>query len=402
MAFVEMHERNFDWLLAMDESLFTEKALGRLHKINILGSSDWAFIPTPLPSRWRISSGLWPLLAEAREELARLDGVGRHMPNYELLLKPLQQREALKSSSLEGTYATPEQLLLFEIDPKEPKSQHDRTNAWKEVFNYNKALRLGQKLINEMPVSLRLIRELHKELLTGVRGYQRDPGNFRRTQVHIGSDRRFIPPPPSEALNCLYELEKYIHQDTDIDPLIYCFMVHYQFETIHPFLDGNGRVGRLLLSLMIYKWCKLISPWLYLSAFFDRYKDEYIDGLFNVSSKGDWDKWIAFCLRATLDQARDAIFRFDKLVALRDDYLNRVSSCGGNIRLNKVIDKLFESPAITVPIVSSMLSITYPTAKADVDILIRCDILSPSSLEGRPKVFLSPGIINIAYSDAST
>lgn len=385
----------------MDKSLFSEKSLGKLYKIRLLDSSDWAFIPDPLPTSWKIPSGLWPLLAEAREELARLDGVGRHMPNYELLLKPLQQREALKSSSLEGTYATPEQLLLFEIDPKEPKSPHDRINAWKEVYNYNKALRLGQKLISEIPVSLRLIRELHKELLTGVRGYQRDPGNFRRTQVHIGSDRRFIPPPPREALDCLYDLEKFINQDIEIDPLIFCFMVHYQFETIHPFLDGNGRVGRLLLSLMIYKCCRLKSPWLYLSAFFDRYKDEYIDGLFNVSSKGDWDKWITFCLRATLDQAKDAIIRFDKLVALRDKYLLRVSTCGGNIRLNKVIDKLFESPAITVPNVSSILGITYPTAKADVDILIKCGILAPSTLAGRPKVFLSPGIMNIVYSDPS-
>ncbi len=150
----------------MDKKLFLSGSPGKLIRINIFTEQDWAFVPDGLPSRLHISETLWPLLLKAREELARLDGVGRHMPNYELLLKPLQQREALKSSSLEGTYATPEQLLFFEIEPKEPKSQHDQVNSWKEVFNYSSALRRGQKLLtDELPISLRLIRELHKELL---------------------------------------------------------------------------------------------------------------------------------------------------------------------------------------------------------------------------------------------
>jgi len=234
----------------MDKSLFSHNSLGKLVKIHIYSEQDWAFVPNDLPSNMAISQKIWPLLAEAREELARLDGVGRHMPNYELLLKPLQHREALKSSSLEGTYATPEELLLFEMGPKEPKSQHDQVNSWKEVYNYGNALRKGQKLLaEELPISLRLIKELHKELLSGVRGNQRDPGNFRRSQVHIGSDKRFVPPPPNETTTCLHGLENFIHAENDIDPLIFCFLVHYQFETIHPFLDGNGRVGRLLLSL---------------------------------------------------------------------------------------------------------------------------------------------------------
>jgi Fic family protein len=383
----------------MDKSLFTDKILGQLREISVEGTHDWAFLPSQLPKQWEIPNSLWPLLASAREEMARLDGVGRHMPNYELLLKPLQKREALKSSSLEGTYATPEQLLIFEIDPKEPKSQYDKINTWREVSNYSNSLRLGQNLINEIPVSLRLIRELHKELLEGVRGGHRDPGNFRRTQVHIGSDRRFIPPPPLEVINFLNELEVYIHQENSIDPLIFCFMVHYQFETIHPFLDGNGRVGRLLLSLMIYKWCNLLSPWLYLSAFFDNYKDEYIDCLFNVSAKGDWYSWISYCLRATVYQAKDAIKRFDKLVSLRDQYLRSISDCGGSIRLHQIIENLFESPIVTIPRVMQKLNISYPTAKADINLLQKYNILVPSNLESRPKVFVSPEIIKVAYSD---
>ena len=383
----------------MDKNLFSPDSLGRLIKISVFSEQDWSFIPNGLPTELYISEKIWPLLLNAREELARLDGVGRHMPNYELLLKPLQHREALKSSSLEGTYATPEELLLFEIEPKEPKSKNDQVNSWKEVFNYSNALRKGQKLLaDELPISLRLIKELHKELLSGVRGHHRDPGNFRRSQVHIGSDRRFVPPPPAETIECLNQLEKYIHKDSEIDPLIFCFLVHYQFETIHPFLDGNGRVGRLLLSLMIYKWCNLNSP-LYLSAFFDKYKDEYIRNLFNVSARGDWESWIAYCLRATTYQAKDALNRFDKLVSLRETYLNKIANCKGSIRLHKIIDKLFESPAVSIPQISKMFDITYPTASNDIKLLVKQNILVKGNFTSRPKIFLSPEIINIAYRD---
>ncbi len=383
----------------MDKTRFTENALGQLVKISIQDHMDWAFIPKPLPARWNIPGEIWPLLAQAREELARLDGVGRHMPNYELLLKPLQHREALRSSSLEGTYATPEQLLLYEIDPKEPKSQQDPVNAWREVSNYGSALRVGQELLHTIPVSLRLVKKLHYQLLSGVRGFYRDPGNFRRTQVHIGSDRRFVPPPPLEATRCLHELELYIHASHDIDPLIFCFMVHYQFETIHPFLDGNGRVGRLLLSLMIYQWCGLTSPWLYLSAFFDRYKEEYIRYLFQVSTEGNWTSWLSYCLRATIFQAKDAIKRFDKLVLLRDTYLKTVSERGWSIRLHSVIEKLFEFPLITIPQIAKMFDISYPTARNDVENLCNADILIKTKEQYRPKIFIAPHIFEAAYRD---
>lgn len=383
----------------MNKDLFTSKALGRLKRINIQDSPDWAFIPDPLPKHWKIPYEIWPLLAEAREELARLDGVGRHMPNYELLLKPLQQREAIRSSSMEGTYATPEQLLLFELDPREPKSHNDPINAWKEVSNYGKALRRGHQLLEKIPISIRLIKELHKQLMSGVRGHHRDSGQFRRTQVFVGSDRRYIPPAVPEMKKCLFDMEEYINKDIKIDPLILCFMVHYQFEAIHPFLDGNGRIGRLLLSIMIYKLCNLTSPWLYLSSYFDRYKDEYIHSLFNVSAKGDWDSWISFCLRATIYQAKDARKRFDKLVNLKEKYLLKMTRYGGNIRLHKLIEKLFELPALTTPQAASILDITFPTAKNDIEALIRLKILIDSKLSQRPKIFLAPEIILLAYSD---
>ena len=346
-----------------------------------------------------MSNEIWDLLAQAREELARLDGVGRNMPNYNLLLRPLQRREALRSSSLEGTYATPEQLLLFEIEPREPKSATDPVNAWQEVWNYGKALELGLRLLVERPLSLNLMRAMHRELLTGVRGSQRDPGNFRRSQVHIGSDRRFIPPPPHELMSCLDDFEKSIHKEKSINPLIFCFMAHYQFEAIHPFLDGNGRVGRLLLSLMIYEQCKLRKPWLYLSAFFDKYKDEYINLLFQISSKGNWNDWIKFCLRGTIEQSKDAVTRFDQLLELRNEYMGLLDRSGGSIRLNRLIEHLFESPAITIPQLATMCNVSYPTARTDIERLVRVGILMESDMVDRPKIYFAPHIVDIAFSD---
>ena len=383
----------------MDPSVFIENFPGRLWKISVEEKEDWAFIPSPLPESWDVTSDVWELLAQAREELARLDGVGRNMPNYNLLLRPLQRREALRSSSLEGTYATPEQLLLFEIDPREPKSASDPTSAWQEVWNYNRALELGLTILTKRPISLNLIRAMHQELLAGVRGSRRDPGNFRRSQVHIGSERRFIPPPPNEVMPSLDMFEKSIHKEKKIDPLIFCFMAHYQFETIHPFLDGNGRVGRLLLSLMIYDQYNLRKPWLYLSAFFDKYKDEYITLLFRVSSRGDWKDWIKFCLRGTIEQSKDSIRRFDELLKLRTQYMELLNQAGGNIRLNRLIEHLFESPAITIPQWAKMCEITYPTARTDIERLIRVNILLESNMVERPKIYFAPRILDIAFDD---
>lgn len=384
----------------MERDRFTPNAPGELRQVTLGHPKDWAFIPHPLPPQWEIAASTWPLLVQAKEDLGRLDGVGRYMPNYNLLLRPLQRREALRSSSLEGTYATPEQLLLFEIDPQTPQSVHDPVNAWQEVANYTKALELGLHLLESRPLSLNLIREMHQTLLMGIRGAQSNPGQFRRGLVQIGSDARFIPPPATEVLACLDNLEKFIHQDSAIDPLLLCFMVHYQFETIHPFTDGNGRVGRLLLSLMIYQKCQLSHPWLYLSAFFDRYKDEYIDNLFAVSAEGNWEAWLNFCLRGVIAQSQDSIQRFDALLELRSQYLERLSSRGGNIRLNRVIDYLFESPAITRSQVAQLCEVSYPTATQDLERLIQAQILREADINGRPKIYFAPEIMAIAYQDS--
>lgn len=383
----------------MDKKKFTDNKLGKLVEI-AHPRPDFAFIPDALPTTWQMPRTLWPLLMQARESLARLDGIGRHMSNHQLLLVPLQQREALRSSSMEGTYATPKELLLYQIEPREPSSDSDRANAWREVFNYGKALQLGMNLLDDgLPLSLRLVREMHSALLNGVRGQERRPGEFRDCQVAIGAGQRFMPPPALQVPKCLDAFEKYHHEESDIDPLIRAFMAHYQFETIHPFRDGNGRVGRLLLSLTIYTWLQHSSPWLYMSPYFERHKDEYIDRLFTVSSNGEWERWITFCLEGVVEQSQDAIDRLDKLVALRARFTAQVGESGGNARLQTLIEKLFESPLLTVPQARSVTNVTYPTARADMDRLVALSILLEGPEDAYPKYFFSPEILNIAYQE---
>jgi len=357
------------------------------------------FIPAPLAVGFEITQELFRPLMEAREAVARLDGAGRFLPAGQLLVRPLQQREAIRSSSLEGTYATPEELLAYELEPKEPTSSEDPVNTWREVFNYDRALRQGQDLLNELPISNRLIRMLHETLLTGVRGKDRTPGVFRKRQVHVGSDRRFVPPPPEDVENLMGDLEGYINLDTQTDPLIKAFLAHYQFETIHPFLDGNGRVGRLILTLMIFNGCALKQPWLYLSAYFDRYKDEYIDALFRVSTEGNWLNWIKLCLRATASEANDAMARIDALVILKTEYEAKIATASLPARLMQIVLALFDFPMISVPIVVKKCNVTFPTAKKDVERLMELGILSPSSLRGSPQNYIASQIFKIAYTD---
>ena len=231
-----------------------------------------AFVPNALPPQWEWPERLWKLLLEARTSLASLDGTGKHLPNPEILLRPLQSREAQLSSKLEGTITDPQQQALFQADPRYPMSENDPNNAFQEVYNYRRALRLRLDGANDLPLSLRLIRDLHAILMDGVRGSDQRPGEFRTIQNQIGRPARFVPAPPEQLGKTLDAFEKYLHVDDGFDPLVRAFLTHYQFETIHPFADGNGRVGRLLLSLTIAEWCGLASQWLYMSAFFEKKK----------------------------------------------------------------------------------------------------------------------------------
>jgi Fic family protein len=322
------------------------------------------------------------------------------MANPSLLIHPLQKREALRSSSLEGTYATAKELLLFELDPKAPAAKEDhRVSDWREVFNYDRALRHATRMLTAedsgLPLSLRLICEMHRILLGDTRG-AKTPGEFRRRQVHVGSDRRYIPPPPERLAECLQAFERYLHEHGErYDALVLSYLVHYQFEAIHPFLDGNGRIGRALLSLTTLKWSNLYMPWLYMSAYFERYKDEYIDNMFRVSTHGDWDKWIEFCLRGTAEQCRDALRRCEKLNGLRQSFHNQLR---GLPRMYAFVESVFQRPAFTTKDVASWCSSSRPTAKADIKLLMEKGIVA--HLEGkRPAAYYVPAIYAAAYSE---
>ncbi len=377
----------------MDISRFKDGYPGSLVPI---ANRDHAFIPADLPAGWKFDGKLWPLLAEAKQRVGLLEGLGRTLPNPGLLLRPLEDREALKSSRLEGTFATPRELLLFEMEPHTPKPGEDKANDWLEVYNYKRALQLGMQ--TDLPLSLRLICDLHRLLLSGVRGRDKTPGEFRKIQVAIGSDRRFIPVPQTDLLPCLDAFEKYMHAETAFDPLVHGFLCHYQFETIHPFVDGNGRVGRLLLAMMLQRHCGLTKPWLYMSDYFERYRDDYCQRLFNVSAKGAWTEWIEFCLQATIDHADATVNRCGQLVKIREQFMELLKSGKGAVRLNRIVDDLFVSPYVRIADLPKRLNVSYPTARTDVQRLTDAGILEelPNASQ---KTYYAPRVYEVIYED---
>ena len=358
---------------------------------------DFAFVPDQLPPNFQMNENIWRLLIEAKAELFRLDGCARALQNPQLLLSPLRRQESLTSSALEGTFATPEELLLFELEPRDAQDSRDPANAWNEVHNYNKALAQGYFRLNELPFCTRLIKELHGTLMAGVRGGNKNPGEFRRHQVHIESTKRYIPPPVPEMEECISDFDKYVNNPPDsLDPLIRCFVAHYQLEAIHPFSDGNGRIGRVLLSLMIYAWCELKMPWLYMSPYFERYKDEYYKYLFKVSTHGAWDEWIEYCLNGVVKQASFAVRKCEKLRELRDEMLRKVTA--GRARAHAIIDLLFESPMVRIIDIKVTHSIAYETAKKELEYLEKLGILRKFQ-QAKPVTYWAPEIFNIANAD---
>jgi Fic family protein len=382
----------------MNPDAFTDGRAGELVRVSGSPGITHAFVPAPLPPDWKWPEELWPILMEARTALASLDGVGRYLPNPELLLTPLQNREADRSSSLEGTITDPQQQALFKVEPKYPSSVEDPTNDAREVFNYSRALQIRKTEAGNLPLSLRLIRALHAVLMDGVRGSDKNPGEFRRLQNQVGRPARYVPPPVESLADQLDAFERYLHTANQLDPLVRAFLAHYQFEAIHPFADGNGRVGRLLLALCIAEWCDLSNQWLYMSAYFDRNKDRYIDLMFRISTHGDWEAWIAFCLQGVVETAADTQTRCERLLTLSKTYRDKLSSIGGSIRLSEIVDDLFDSPVAVVTHVQKKHKVTYPTARSDLKKLADAGILTP--FEGTPQIsYYCRDILDITYED---
>jgi Fic family protein len=386
----------------MDSQVYTEQKTGQVVPIKINADDDFAFVPNPLPPNWEFPIRLWPLLAEAREALASLNGIGRSLPDHSLLMTPLRRREALTSSALEGTYATPEQLVLFEIGAQDTRADSGKQSEWREVSNYHRALDQGVESLKEPPFCGRLFKALHATLLEGVPSRYKSPGEFRKHQVVIGSDRRYVPPPVSHLDQCLDDLEKFINDEQSLkyDPLVRAYLVHYQFEAIHPFYDGNGRIGRVLLSLMIAKWRKESAPWLYMSAFFERFKEEYITNMFNISANGSWEKWIEFCLRGTIRQANDSIRRCENLKKIQADFTARIAG-NSSPRTHEIVNQLFTNPIVFRTGIQEKFKIAYPTAKAEIERLIALNILTKIN-DRRPLAYVAPEIFRVAYGTDET
>lgn len=278
---------------------FSADSPGRVQKVIGSGFSYWAFIPDPLPPKLNYVDNLVVALGEANRAMGEFSGLLAGSPGTRLLIRPLLRKEAVSSSQIEGTTSEIADLYLFEAEDESSGLSGDV----REVSNYLKALEYGLERIKTLPVSTRLFRELHAILMKGVRGGHAYPGELRTTQNWIGkpgctlSEADFVPPPPEELNKCLAKLELFINSEAKIPSLVKLALVHYQFEAIHPFVDGNGRVGRLLIALLKTSWGMLDQPGLYLSGYFEANRQEYYSRLRSVSFDGDWNAWILFLLR---------------------------------------------------------------------------------------------------------
>lgn len=340
----------------MDPSRFTSRRFGQV--IKTPGPHGfYTFIPMPLPRSLQLTDEVVFRLSEADRALGRLAGAGRLLPNPHLLVNAYITREAVASSRIEGTQATISDV--FEAATEEGKPAADV----QEVVNYISAMNVGLSRLAELPISRRLLEEIHAVLLSGVRGAERSPGEVRRSPNWIGSpDNRpetavFVPPPSDEMERGLADWERFVHEDNAMPPLVKCGLLHYQFETLHPFLDGNGRLGRLLIIFFLLSNGHLPSPLLYVSSFFEEHRDDYYDRLQRVREAGDVEGWLSFFLTAVAEQANDAVARAEALTDLREDF--RGALRGSRSRAGEVVDMLLENPYATTATVARHLGITY-------------------------------------------
>lgn len=370
---------------------------GRLVSVGGVGK---AFVPNPLPPRLGFCPRLVRALSEADRALGELAGLGRTLPNPYLLAGPFSRREAVLSSRIEGTQASLVDLYAFEAEPP-LFSESGRGSDVREVQNYVRALEHGLERLKELPISQRLLREMHAVLMEGVRGAQRDPGKFRRVQNWIGppgaeaEEATFVPPPPGEIPEALGALERYVHEDTRLPPLVDIALVHYQFEAIHPFLDGNGRIGRLLITLMLVERDLLPEPLLYLSAYFERHRGAYYDRLLAVSRQGAWEDWLLFFLRGVLTEARDAARRAGTLFDLREAYRERFRREGGSTNLLAAVEHLFARPVTDIRELEDSLNISFEAARRLVKRLERESVLEEITGRRRNRVYAAREIVRV-------
>lgn len=376
---------------------FPTTALGGARQVP--GGGYWAYHPSPLPRGIAYSNDLVRQLDEATGALHRLGGVGRLLPNPNLLIAPYVRLEAVLSSRIEGTQSDVADLLRYEAGDEEGVGE--LRDDVQEVRNYITALDHGvARLRGGFPLSLRLLREAHERLMTGVRGGHATPGEFRRSQNWIGgsspADAAFVPPPVTEMTEALDDLERFLH-DRSLPLLIHLAMAHYQFEVIHPFLDGNGRLGRLLIPLVLIERGVLPQPLLYLSVFFERNRNQYYDLLMATSRTGDLAPWIRFFLRGVAEQATDAEERTVRLVELQSTVRGDLLAERAPMTAVRAAELLFSKPYISASSLAKDLDVTFPTAQSAIDLFVGRGDLVETTGRKRNRFYFSQRIFDAVY-----
>ena len=354
-----------------------------------------AYVPAPLPPPLEWSETLTVALSSADRAIGRLAGEGRRLRNPHLLIRPFVRKEAVLSSRIEGTQATLGELLAVEAGAAVERSPADL----REVGNYVAALEYGVEHLGTLPLSLRLVREMHERLMRGVRGDSAAPGEIRRSQNWIGppgatlADATYVPPPPSELMGCLDPWERFLHDHT-LPPLVHAALAHSQFEAIHPFLDGNGRVGRLLITLLLVERGVIPSPLLYLSAYFEATREEYYARLLGVTERDEWEEWLAYFLRGVTLQSEDAVDRSRRVDGLLEDW-RRELSADRSRHPERALELFAENPFQTVRRVADRLGVAFTTAQRAVDRLAGVGAVLRVGSERRNRLFCAQAILDV-------
>lgn len=329
------------------------------------------------------------LLSEADRKLGRLDGAATTLPNADLFVAMYVRKEAVLSSQIEGTQASLEDLFEYEMGAEGRRTDGDVA----EVVNYVDAMNYGLERLQTLPVSLRLIREIHRRLVAGVRGGERQPGEFRKSQNWVGApgctveEAVHVPPPVGEMRRALSDLERFLHDQTPRPPLLTCALVHSQFETIHPFLDGNGRIGRLLITFLLCQQGVLSRPLLYLSYYFKRHRSEYYERLQAVRERGDWEGWCKFFLRGVAQVAEQATEVARRILAMRDEHLRLVRAALRTTNAPTLLEKLFHRPLTTVNHCAHQLGVSYQAANRLVGQFVQLGLLREVTGQRRHRLF---------------
>ncbi len=376
----------------MNPADFHAPEAGRVVKI---AHGGYAFVPAPLPPAITYTADLVRQLSRADQALSELSGLGRHLPNPHILIGSYVKREAVLSSRIEGTRTNMEELLRDEIEGQGKQSNDEDV---REVRNYVAALEYGIKRLDKLPLSLRLVRELHARLMKGVRGEVAAPGEFRRSQNWIGPagstimTATYVPPPLQEMTEALGAWERFLHEREAMPDLVQCALMHEQFEAIHPFLDGNGRVGRLLITLFLIERGRLSQPLLYLSEYIERHRQDYYELLQRVRSHGDWQSWLVFFLAGVEETATRAVAQAGRLMDLREESRARLKA---SPRALELLDELFTNPYITVARAAVTLKVSNPTARQAVTALERAGMVEEVSGRAWGKLYLARPIMQV-------